>query len=179
MATKKKETDITEDSLRLTGPGLDAGQAGIIRTLAALLNVSYESFELHQSYTMVSLLLFFLRSLRFFFFSLSLSLSLSICSSFSFMLCSTLYSMNCSFSFADVRDRKVKEDIGRARPCTSSLLFVCLRFFVDSFRSIPSCFRRFPEGELSVLGAVCPTPLSLGNFSKAWLRLKIYECRAK
>lgn len=77
MATKEKETDITEDSLRLTGPALDAGQASIIRTLAALLNVSYESFELHQSYTMVSLLLSLLRPSPVFLFSLSRCISLS------------------------------------------------------------------------------------------------------
>lgn len=80
---------------------------------------------------------------------------------------------------------------GRARPETkrghrtgTSLYLVTPRRLPPLLRRLlpfysASCFRRFPGGELSVLGAVCPTPLSLGNFSKAWLRLKIYECRAK
>lgn len=49
----RREIDIIEDALRLTG-ALDDSQAGIIQTLATLLNVSYEPFELHQSYTMAS-----------------------------------------------------------------------------------------------------------------------------
>lgn len=68
---RKRETDITEDSLRLTGAGAGRQPSRYHTDVrAVLLNVSYESFELHQSYTIVSSFLS-LSLLLFFSFSLS------------------------------------------------------------------------------------------------------------
>ena len=64
----------TDNSLRLTGLAAGRWPSGITQTFAALLNVSYESFKLHQSCTMVPIPLFYFSLLpRSSFLSLALS----------------------------------------------------------------------------------------------------------
>lgn len=58
----------TDNSLRLTGLAAGRWPTGITQTFAALLNVSYESFKLHQSCTMaLSLFFYFLSTFLSFF----------------------------------------------------------------------------------------------------------------
>lgn len=130
MARGWKKRTSQRTSLRLTVPGRwTTANGGIIRTLAALLNVSYESFELHQSNTMVS------PSFR----------------SFSFpprpqggTPAFTPFSRSLSRA-----SRKLKEEVARTvvslyhRPCRFSSSS-CSACFLRSFPS--GWFRRFPRG---------------------------------
>lgn len=133
---RKRETDITEDSLRLTGAGRQPSRYHT-DVRAVLLNVSYESFELHQSYTIVSS-----------FPSLSLLLFFSL-------------------SPSRTRGRKLKEDVERRTCSRiSPLLFVFLRFvsFLASYVVYRESLPPFSRGKTQY--SQRPTPSSFGNFFK-------------